>query len=250
MFIDQLAAGIAGARRLDQVDHVARDLWRAYAAGLIPDAETEALSAALEARRTAIRGGPAPIAARTLQRPSPSIFPPRRVQISPDRRKSIERRRQLAASGPMPPALAARFTTSELAALRIVADETAEKGACSLTLGEIAARAGTCRSVAQRALRAAAKAGMVIVEERRRRGQPNLPNVVRIVSPEWLAWLAKSPRSGERGRGFLLSAPTDKGFRGKGNPGPSEPLHRLCTMIAPRAPPVNRERVDRRRMLA
>jgi hypothetical protein len=31
---------------------------------------------------------------------------------SPDKQASIERRRRLAASGPMPPALAAKFTTS------------------------------------------------------------------------------------------------------------------------------------------
>jgi hypothetical protein len=55
----------------------------------------------------------------------------RRRQRSPDRQASIERRRRLAASGPMPPALAARFTTSELAALRIIGDEVRHHGVCA-----------------------------------------------------------------------------------------------------------------------
>jgi hypothetical protein len=212
MFADQITDAI-GRASLAGCDQLARDLWKGFAAGVLDDAATEAISGALEARRRALRGGPV---IPKPERPSASIYPPRRAQISPDRRKSIERRRHLAASGPMPPALAARFTVSELAVLRVVADEVAAHGVCGLTLGEIAARAGTCRSVAQRALRAAAKAGMVVVEERRRPGRPNLPNVVRIISREWLAWLAKAPRRSERGGGCLLIAPTDIPFRNKG----------------------------------
>ena len=84
----------------------------------------------------------------------PSHFPPKRKAArSPNRRASIERRRTLAASGPMPPQLASQFTTGELAALRIVADAVRERGACMLTLGEIAARAGVCVTTARNALR-------------------------------------------------------------------------------------------------
>jgi hypothetical protein len=42
----------------------------------------------------------------------------------------------------MPPALAAKFTTEELAVLRIVADEVWDKGWCDRTYAELAARAG------------------------------------------------------------------------------------------------------------
>ncbi len=216
MFADQLTGAITAARRLDQLDHVARDVWRAFGAGVLADDQAETLSAALESRRQALRGGPATSDAPRLERPSPSIFPPRRAQRSPDRRKSLERRRHLAASGPLPPRLACMFTQGEMAVLKIVADEIAARGVCSRTLGEIAARAGTCRSVAQRALRAAAKAGIVIVKERRRRGQPNLPNTVRIVSREWLDWIAKGPRRGGQGGGCLFRAPTDRSSRKEG----------------------------------
>src|SRR3978361_1666639 len=74
-------------------------------------------------------------------------------QRPPVRSIAVERRRRLAASGPMPPALAARFSTGELAALRIVADEVQARGRCELCLDAIAARAGGARSTAKRALR-------------------------------------------------------------------------------------------------
>jgi hypothetical protein len=108
---------------------------------------------------------------------------------SPDRHRSIERRRRLAASGPMPPALACRYTVGELAVLRIVADEVIARGTCDRSLAEIAARAGVCRKLAQLTLRMAARDGLIVVERRPRPGRKNLTNVVRIISQAWLAWM-------------------------------------------------------------
>jgi len=193
LFTDQISNAIARAS-LAGCDQLARDLWRAWSAGVIPDDQSETLSAALEVRRRALRGEPASSHAPRPECRSPSIFPPRRVQHSPDRRRSITRRRHLAASGSMPPALAARFTTGELAVLRVVVDEVVENGLCSRSLAEIAARAGVCRTTAQNALRTAARAGLITIQERRRSGQKNLPNLIRIVSREWLTWI-------EMGRG-------------------------------------------------
>jgi hypothetical protein len=68
---------------------------------------------------------------------------------------SIQRRRSLAASGPMPATLACRFTTGELAVLRIVADAVRDNGQCVKSIPEIAARAGVCRTTAQNAIRQA-----------------------------------------------------------------------------------------------
>jgi hypothetical protein len=114
----------------------------------------------------------------------------------------------------MPPALACRFTVGELAVLRIVGDEVRQHGHCDRTLGEIAARAGVGRTTAQNALRAAAAMGLVTIQERRREGQKNLPNVVRVVSREWGQWLARKGRAGEgapsRAIGFKKSDPTAK----------------------------------------
>jgi predicted DNA-binding protein (UPF0251 family) len=109
----------------------------------------------------------------------------------PDRQASIERRRRLAASGPMPPHLACKFTVGELAALRIIGDECGIHGCCTLHIDAIAARAGVSRATVQRAVRMARRLGLIDMRERRRRGQASLTNVVRIVSAEWRLWLSK-----------------------------------------------------------
>jgi hypothetical protein len=101
--------------------------------------------------------------------------------------------------------LACKFTVGELAALRIVADEVREKGHCDRALAEIAARSGVCRSIAKNAIRAAAAMGLLTVQERRREGQKNLPNVVRIVSREWQLWIK---RGGERMLAKVSTEPT------------------------------------------
>jgi hypothetical protein len=129
-----------------------------------------------------------------------SAFPKRRTQRSPNKQRNIERRRRLAASGPLPPQLAAHFTTGEFAVLRIVGDEVRQHGACALYIDAIAARAGVCRTTAQNAIREVRALGLVTVEERRRRGQPSLTNIVRVISSAWLAWL----RIGPKGPGFKL----------------------------------------------
>jgi hypothetical protein len=143
-----------------------------------------------------------------------SIFPPRRLQRSPDRARSIERRRTLAASGVMPPQLAARFTTGELAVLRVVADAVRDNGQCILPVDAVAARAGVCRRLAQNAIREAARQGLLTVQERRREGRRNDYNVLRIVSVEWLTWI-------KRGGGCKKIRPTDTRFDSRWKTAPS-----------------------------
>ncbi len=113
----------------------------------------------------------------------------------------------------MPPSLTCRFTVRELAVLRIVGDEVRERGQCDRTIGEIAARAGVSRTLAKNAIRAAACMGLVSVQERCREGQINLPNVVRVVSRDWLQWLdqkaSRPERSASKPIGVRNVAPTD-----------------------------------------
>jgi hypothetical protein len=117
----------------------------------------------------------------------------------------------------MPPSLACKFTVGELAVLRIVGDEVRGQGACARTIAEIAARAGVCRALAKRALRIAAEMGLVTIQERRRQGQKNLPNVVRIVSREWTSWIARrSQAAGQPGIGGKKVSPTDTRQRKEG----------------------------------
>lgn len=108
---------------------------------------------------------------------------------SPDRARSISRRRQLAASGAVPGAIAAGFTTGEIAVLTVVARECQRRGSCAWFMDRIAAVAGVCRSTARNALRQAQALGLVTVQERRRRGWRSESNIVRVVSAAWLSWL-------------------------------------------------------------
>jgi hypothetical protein len=185
MFSQTMVAAIDAARTLTQLDHLSTDIWKAWGAGQIGD-EAQLLAMQLEARRKAVRGDLKPVG---IPPGRSSIFPPRRSQRAPVRPVAIARRRRLAASGPMPPGLACKFTVAELAVLRIVGDEVRGQGACAQTIDEIAARAGTCRRMVQNAIRQAAALGLLTVQERRREGQRNLPNVLRVVSREWLSWL-------------------------------------------------------------
>ena len=72
----------------------------------------------------------------------------------------------------MPPALAARFTTGELAALAVIARQCQRGGICTLPIDAIAALAGVSRTTVQNALRAAKAQGLIFARERRRPGLP------------------------------------------------------------------------------
>src|SRR5215207_798097 len=224
MFCDQMAAAIDGARTLTRLDHLSRSIWQSLAAGAVADDDAQALAERLHARRGVLRGEIKPVG---IPPGRPSLFPPRRLQRAPKRPVAIARRRHLAASGPMPPALACKFTVSELAVLRIVGDEVRQHGHCVRCVDEIAARAGVCRRMVQAALREAARLGLLTIEERRREGRCNLPNVVRIVSKEWMNWLARAGRSSRPAAEPLIGVkkitPTDSSYKNQ-RPSTSKPL--------------------------
>jgi hypothetical protein len=208
MFAIQVEAAISGTKSLARLDDYSRDIWKVWAAGSLSDDDAQRLATLIEARKAetrpldTVRNRAPGVAIQIGQ----SFFPPKRRQVCPDRAAAMERRRRLAFSGPMPPALACRFTTGALAALRIVADEVRAKGRCSLSLSEIAARAGVGVTTARNAVREASREGLLTIQERRRHMRPNLPNTVRIISREWLAWITK-------GGGSKKAKPTDIGIR-------------------------------------
>lgn len=213
MLANQLAEAIRCAP-LRTLDDLSRDIWRAMAAGMLSDEDAQRLAEAVEVRRSAQRCAEAPHHSKpsggTLGRPW-TYFPPKRPQRSPDRARSVERRRTLAASAPMPPTLACRFTTGEVAALAVVAAEHGTVGRCILTIPEIAARAGVSATTVRNAVREAARLGLLTVQERRQHCAPNLPNVVRLISREWVAWIARRLK---RKGGCKNPKPTDsQGFR-------------------------------------
>ena len=127
-FCNQMAAAIDGARTLTRLDHLSRSIWQGLAAGAVGDDDAQALAERLHACRAVLRGDLKPVG---IPPSRPSIFPPRRLQRAPQRPVAITRRRHLAASGPMPPALSCKFTVSELAVLRIIGDEVRQHGQCA-----------------------------------------------------------------------------------------------------------------------
>ena len=163
-------------------------LWRAYGEGRVTEAEAEALSGLIEARQVksaTLAGLPL---TDTPQDPQSS---PRRPGVGsrPRTGASMERRRRWASSGRLPPAIAARFTLAEQGVLSLVAAEVARRKDCRLAVGNLAAIVGVAETTVRNAIREAVKLGLVTVEERRITGFRNDTNIVRIVSPEWTAWL-------------------------------------------------------------
>jgi len=119
-----------------------------------------------------------------------------RYQRSPDREKSLVRRHTLASTWNMPPGMAgkAKLTVAQRAHAKLLSDEHAKHGRCTMTLDEQAARIGVCRKTAKRSQDRFEELGLISVEERKVTGRKNLPNVIRIVSAEWLAWIENGPQ--------------------------------------------------------
>lgn len=178
MLADEFRRVIEGSPRME-LDGIAKAMWAACADRRITEAEATELSDLIQARRTV----PAAVQA------------PRKNQGSrPKTPESLTRRRRLATSGRLPPALASHFSLGEMAVMAVVSMEVIRDGKCTLCLDRIAACAGVSRTTAKNALRHAERLRLVTIEERRQTFWRNLTNVVRIVSPEWQAWNRLAPR--------------------------------------------------------
>ena len=189
---------------------VAKALWQAFSAGQIDEAEAETLSALVEIRLTPATGRAGPTRNGGGQTANGGTDGAQDRQSSPRRPgvgsrprtdASMERRRRWAASGRLPPGLAARFTLAEQGVLALVAAETARRGDCRLAVPHLAAIAGVAETTVRNAIREARKLGLVTVEERKVTSWRNLPNVVRIVSAEWTAWLRLARKGSPQLRG-------------------------------------------------
>lgn len=221
MFADEIRRAIEAANRIT-LPRVTAALWRAFGDGQVSEAEAEVLSGMIEAR--SLRGGQSERYRSGIPLPEGSISQgdaggSSTAEASQDRRSgvrrlgvgsrprtdaSMERRRRWAASGRLPPGLAARFTLAEQAVLALVAAETARRKDCRLSIEGMAAVTGVCRSTVKNAVREARRLGLLTVEERQITGFRNDTNVLRIISPEWLAWIRLArrgdPGSNRRGQ--------------------------------------------------
>jgi len=151
-----LATAIERAAR-NQLDDLSRQVSHALGAGSLADDRAQQLYELIQQRRgapAALLSDTSTIAPRYLIQRSPE-------QRSPDRRASLLRRREHAATGPLPPAIASSFTVGEIAVLRVVADEYLAHGACDRSVNELSARAGVCRSIVKQAIKYAERDGLV-----------------------------------------------------------------------------------------
>ena len=219
MFADEIRRAIEAADRIT-LPQVTALLWRAYGEGTVTEAEAEVLSGLIEARTDASaarRFSPVePTVFNPSNRPSTqerAVAPRRAVGARPRTDTSLERRRRWAASGRLPPGLAARFTLAEQAVLALVAAEVVRRKDCRLAVGHLAAIVGVAETTVRNAVREAVKLGLITVEERRLTGFRNDTNIVRIVSPEWQAWLrlARKPSAGHGGLEDMRSASAQGG---------------------------------------
>ncbi|MCJ2118784.1 helix-turn-helix domain-containing protein [Methylobacterium sp. J-001] len=204
MFADELRRAIEAADRIT-LPQVTALLWRAYGDGKVTEAEAEALSGLIEARTLLPRTGGnsrsrvfgnSPDGASTTTSENAEVPLDRQSSLRrpgggsrPRTDASMERRRRWAASGRLPPGLAARFTLAEHAVLALVAAEVARRKDCRLSVPNLAAVTGVAETTVRNAIREARKLGLLTVEERQITGFRNDTNIVRIVSPEWAAWL-------------------------------------------------------------
>ena len=195
--IDEVTVAIGSVNDFAAIDELSRIIWVGLARATFSEAQAQALSDRLEARKGILKAKAA----------NPASGLPRRLQAhskhcrTPDRQRSLERRRGLAASGVLPARLAHHFTTGEQAVLSVIGTVCKAVGRCELPIDAIAAKAGVSRTTVQNALRAAKRLGFISVQERRFRGRASDFNVVKVVSPEWIAWLrlgGAAPRGGGR----------------------------------------------------
>lgn len=205
MLVEQLAEMIGRAHG-SALDEVTRALWAAVGAGQVTDDEAESLSAVIQARRGTSRAARAMTVAETSQDfGSPDLVNQRGITISvipcPQRAEARERSRRWAAAGRMPPAIAAKFTPGEQAALAVLAFEVSKRQFCDKSLREIGDVAGVSTSTVKRAIRQAKALGLITVQERRLSRYRNDTNVVRIIGRAWLAWIdLRGARSGVQKR--------------------------------------------------
>src|SRR3954466_3871123 len=173
MFVEQLRRAVEASPRAE-LPAVSGLLWRAYASGQVTEDQASELSEMIEAKRAI---------------PVPPPRPRLRVGSRPRSPSHMERRRRWAASGCLPPALAARFTLAEQSVLAVVAAENRKRGDCRLTHKEVADVAGVSVTTVKNAMRVARALNLLTIEERRLMAYRNASNVVKITSLEWRAWL-------------------------------------------------------------
>ena len=208
MFAGRLQAAMAAAHNFTQVDDIVKAAAQAFGAGGLSELEAESVFALAHARRQQIRS-PRDISQKILvdgiskiQLPIPrgkpgglpSYFPPKRRVLRERTSERWQRKNRLGMSSPLPFYLERDFTVGQLAVVRIIADDVFSKGRCTCTMLELADRAGVSLSWAKQALRIAKVLGLLAIEERPQWRAKHKPNIITIISDDWLTWIKRAPR--------------------------------------------------------
>ena len=194
MFAEEIRRAVQVTPR-QRLAEISAAVWKGFAAGAVSEDEAQRLAELIEARKAA---GLTQMGEGRLRR---------RVGSRPRSSASLERRRAWTSSGWMPPAIAARFTMGEAAAIGVIVAEIAGSGRCELYINAIAGKAGVCATIVKRALRQARMLGLLHVETRRVARDRCLSNVVTIVSRELELWVRTRTRVEQQG-GRGTSVPT------------------------------------------
>ena len=165
-----------------------KGVWRAHLAGEIDEAEADRQDRQLRDELPPPREPAWPMTKPLCSAAEVTI---RRRRCRPDLIERRQAARKQAFSGPMPPDLACKFSISELAVLNIIADEVLKTGTCRLKVERIAERAHVSRRTVQNALREARLRQLLLIRRRRLTRTLSLPNIVIIVSKEWLQWIKR-----------------------------------------------------------
>ena len=173
MFVEEIRRAVQATPRC-RLAEISAAVWKGFAAGAIAEQEAQSLAELIEARKVV---------------PVATAGPARRVGSRPRSSASLERRRAWTGSGWMPPAIAARFTMGEAAAIGVIVAEIASRGRCELYINAIAGKAGVCPSTVRNALRQARGLNLLHVETRRVARDRCMSNVVTIVSRELELWV-------------------------------------------------------------
>lgn len=181
----ELASMVAHAASGAQLDDAQKRAILAHAAGRLTDGEAETVFDRVQAAR----GKPAGFVVGVGAAAVGAVAAARRARRSKPA-EARERMRGLAYGAWLPRPLAAGFSNGELAALSAIGAECARRGFCDLPVGTIAWRAGVSERTVQYARHRAVQLGLLTVHHRGT-SKNRLGSVVRIVSREWLAWLAK-----------------------------------------------------------
>ena len=197
MFAEEIRRAVQAGQR-GRLPELSAAVWKGFAAGALSEDEAQGLAEEIEARKIV---------------PTAPAAPARRVGCRPRSSASLERRRAWTGSGWMPPAIAARFTMGEAAAIGVIVAEIAKSGRCELYIGAVAGRAGVCATIVKRALRQARDLGLLHVETRRVARDRCLANLVTIVSRELELWVRTRTRiERQGGRGTFVPRTTNHSY--------------------------------------